>query len=191
MDPEDETTVAWSLQGADAGKFAISNEDDVTNGALTFKEAPNYEMPVDAGRNNVYNVTVVATDSGVASKNKMTATREVTIMVTNVEEDGTVTLSAQQPKIGVPLTASVTDLDGAVTDVTWKWERDDNLVNVEENTDVEEVIVGATSATYTPTKDDAPTTDVAEGFYLRAIATYTDPQGKDTSDKTSADQVVS
>ena len=83
-------------------------------GALVFKDAPNYEMPADAGRNNVYNVTVVATDNGVDSdnKNKMTATRAVTIMVTNVEEDGTVTLSAQQPYVGVPLTASVTDLDG-------------------------------------------------------------------------------
>ena len=179
LDPEDETAVAWTLQGADAGKFSIVSD----TGALTFKDAPNYEMPADAGSNNVYNVTVVATDNGVDDdgKNKMTATRAVTIMVTNVEEDGTVTLSAQQPKIGVPLTASVTDLDGPVTNVTWKWERDDNLVNVEENTGVEEVIVGATSATYTPTKDDAPTTDVAEGFYLRAIATYTDPEGKDTS----------
>ena len=61
------------------------------------------------------------------NKNKMTATRAVTIMVTNVEEEpGTVTLSAQQPYVGVALTASVTDLDGPVTDVTWKWERDDN-----------------------------------------------------------------
>ena len=31
-------------------------------GALTFKKAPNYEMPADAGGNNVYNVTVVVTD---------------------------------------------------------------------------------------------------------------------------------
>ena len=90
------------------GKFNIS-----TDGVLTFKDAPNYEMPADAGRNNVYNVTVVATDSGdTRGRNKMTAMREVTIMVTNLDEDGTVTLSAQQPKVGVPITASVTDLDG-------------------------------------------------------------------------------
>ena len=42
----------------------------------------------------------------------MTAERMVVIMVTNVEEDGTVELSAQQPKIGVAVTASVTDPDG-------------------------------------------------------------------------------
>ena len=105
--------------------------------------------------------------------------RDVAIMVTNLEEDGEVTLSAQQPKIGVALTASVTDLDGDVANVTWKWERDDDRDNVDLNTedDGEEVITGATSAIYTPTMDD-------EGNYLRAcgeISTYTDGKGKDTS----------
>ena len=71
-----------------------------SNGALTFKEAPNYEMPADAGRDNVYNVTVVATDDGTGKGNKMTAERMVVIMITNAEENGTVKLSAQQPKIG-------------------------------------------------------------------------------------------
>ena len=48
----------------------------------------------------------------------------------------------------------------------------------------EEVIAGATSATYTPTNDDIVG---GAGRYLRAIATYTDPQGKDnTSNATSA-----
>ena len=41
---------------------------DSSGGALTFKEAPNYEMPADAGRDNVYNVTVVATDAGVQAR---------------------------------------------------------------------------------------------------------------------------
>ena len=54
----------------------------------------------------------------------MTAKRDVVIMVTNVDEDGTVTLSAQQPQSGVEITASVEDIDGAVTGVTWEWERD-------------------------------------------------------------------
>ena len=182
MASDTETTDAdidWTLQGADASKFDIS-----TAGVLTFKDAPNYEMPADAGRNNMYNVTVVATDDGVVNgRNKMTATRAVTIMVTNVKEAGTVTLSTQQPKIGVPLTASVTDLDGAVTDVTWKWERDPSL----DVSDDEEVIGGATSATYTPTSDDIVG---GTGRYLRAIATYTDPQGKDTSSESSAAIVI-
>ena len=120
-------------------------------------------------------VTVVVTDNGVDGKNKMTAERDVAIMVTNLEEDGEVTLSAQQPMVGVALTASVTDLDGDVANVTWKWERDDDRANVDLNTedDGEEVITGATSAIYTPTMDD-------EGNYLRAISTYTDGKGKGT-----------
>ena len=173
-DPEDDTPV-FSIQGADASKFMI----DSSSGALTFKEAPNYEMPADVGMDNEYNVTVVATDDGTGVGDKMTAMREVTIMVTNAEEDGTVTLSAQQPKIGVALTASVTDPDGTPTDVTWKWERDNNLTDDTDNNDPgEEVIEGATMATYTPTSDD-------NGSYLRAIATYTDGKGKDTSMETS------
>ena len=171
-DPEEDTPT-WSLKGADMDKLMIGS-----NGALTFKKAPNYEMPADAGRDNVYNVTVVATDTGTGKGNKMTAERMVVIMVTNAEEDGTVELSAQQPKIGVAVTASVTDPDGTPTDVTWKWERDNDREDAEENTADEEVIEGAESATYTPTSDD-------NGKYLRAIATYTDGKGKDTSMSTS------
>ena len=53
------------------------------------KDAPNYEMPADAGSDNVYNVTVVATDAGVDDddENEMMAMRDVVITVTNEEED--------------------------------------------------------------------------------------------------------
>ena len=177
-DPEGDT-LTWSLKGADMDKLRIGSGD----GALTFKEAPNYEMPADAGRDNVYNVTVVATDNGSGKGNKMTAERMVVIMVTNVDEDGTVELSAQQPKIGIELRASVTDIDLGVTGKTWKWERDNDRDNADPNTGMEELIEGATSATYTPTKDD-------DGKYLRAIASYTDGKGKDMSMATSTAVVV-
>ena len=176
-DPEGDTPT-WSLKGADMDKLMIGSD-----GALTFKKAPNYEMPADAGRDNVYNVTVVATDTGTGKGNKMTAERMVVIMITNAEEDGEVELSAQQPKIGVEVTASVTDPDGTPTGVSWKWERDDNRENLETNSGMEEVIKGAESATYTPTADD-------NDKYLRAIASYTDGKGKDTSMVTSVSMVV-
>ena len=97
------------------------------------------------------------------NKNKMTATRAVTIMVTNVEENGTVTLSAQQPQVGVPITASVDDPDGSVTDITWQWYDvlrsplipDSNKVDEGTLGGNESAIAGATSATYTPTAADA------------------------------------
>ena len=64
-------------------------------GALAFKEAPNYEMPVDANRDNVYMVTVVVTDS-----KKVTAMRDVTITITNVERrrDGHPIVGAAQDR---------------------------------------------------------------------------------------------
>ncbi len=52
-------TVTYSVTGgADAGKFAI----DAATGALTFVNAPNFEAPIDAGTNNVYDVVVTASD---------------------------------------------------------------------------------------------------------------------------------
>ena len=54
-DPEG-ATINWSLTGTDAGDFSI------TQGELTFRSPPDYEAPVDQGRNNVYLVTVRASD---------------------------------------------------------------------------------------------------------------------------------
>ena len=42
--------------GDDAGQFSI------TNGMLMFKTAPDYEMPMDMGGDNMYMVTVMADD---------------------------------------------------------------------------------------------------------------------------------
>ncbi|MFN7306080.1 MAG: cadherin-like domain-containing protein, partial [Acetobacteraceae bacterium] len=47
-DPEG-ATLTWSLGGTDADLFNISS-----SGAVTFKTAPNFEAPADAGTNNVY-----------------------------------------------------------------------------------------------------------------------------------------
>ena len=182
--------VTWSVSGTDAGDFEISNEA-ATRGQLTFKEAPNYEMPADSNKDNVYMVTVVATDAGVDDKNKMTAERAVVITVENLEEAGTVSLSSVQPKIGFPLTASVTDPDGGEMGTTWKWERDDGTADnpttdcttVTED-DWEDAVdgMGAKTATYTPDAKD-------EGKCLRATATYTDGKGMDDAMDVSANAV--
>ena len=46
------------IGGADAGKFTIG----ATTGALSFITAPNFELPTDAGGNNVYDIIVQASD---------------------------------------------------------------------------------------------------------------------------------
>ena len=93
----------WSLAGADAASSTSRHRQ----AALTFKaDSPDYEKPGDANKDNVYEVTVVATDSWQHRH------EGVKVTVTNVEEDGTVTLSQLQPRVGVAVTASVTDPDG-------------------------------------------------------------------------------
>ena len=70
-DPEG-TAIIWSLSGVDSGPFSISSA-----GALTFNTPPDYEDPADADMDNVYLVTVEASDGTV------TGALEVTITVTD------------------------------------------------------------------------------------------------------------
>ena len=58
-DPDAGQTLSYSITGgADASKFTISS----STGALSFVTAPNFELPTDAGGNNVYDVTVQVSD---------------------------------------------------------------------------------------------------------------------------------
>ena len=58
-DPDVGQTLSYSIiGGADASKFTI----DSSTGALSFVTAPNFELPTDAGGNNVYDVIVQASD---------------------------------------------------------------------------------------------------------------------------------
>ncbi len=81
-DPEG-NEVAWSVTGADAAKFEISEA-----GALSFKSPPDYEKPRDGNKNNVYEVTVVASDGNLES------TREIEVTVTDINEAPSITGSA-------------------------------------------------------------------------------------------------
>ena len=74
-DPE-KTDITWGLSGADSGAFAIGE-----TGVLTFLNAPDYESPTDSGSDNVYEVTVEATD-----EDGETGRLEVQVTVTNVTD---------------------------------------------------------------------------------------------------------
>ena len=76
-DPEG-TEVAWSLGGDDVDVFAISNA-----GLLTFMAPPDYESPEDADGDNVYRVTVQATDAS-----DITGALEVAVSVTDADDGG-------------------------------------------------------------------------------------------------------
>ena len=116
-----EGSETYSLSGADDGKFTIGS----SSGQLTFDASPNFEARGSADGDNVYEVTVkAASTDDVDDGTEKSTTVDVTVTVTNVDEDGTVTLSASQPRIGVEIMANMpVDPDGGVTDVTWQWSR--------------------------------------------------------------------
>ncbi len=61
LDVEDSegSGLTYTVSGPDAGSFAID-----ASGNLSFTTAPDFEAPGDVGADNVYNVTVMVTDSG-------------------------------------------------------------------------------------------------------------------------------
>ena len=73
-DPEG-GSITWSLLGTDRFDFRISS-----SGVLTFRSAPDFESPHDSNRDNIYRITVRASDGRLA------ASVNVTVTVTNVNE---------------------------------------------------------------------------------------------------------
>ena len=161
-DAGDGDKLRYTLSGTDATAFGI----DAATGRLQTKSALDYETK------SSYSVTVTATDPSGASD-----TIAVTITVTNADDEGKVTLSSTQPQVGTPLTATLTDPDGDVTDLTWQWEVSDDAAGGSFT-----LINGATSATFTP-----GTRDVEK--HLKATASYTDGEG-DGSTKTAKEVTV-
>ena len=141
-DPERDT-LTWSVSGSD---FWISDR-----GQLYFRTPPSFET-----RTN-YRVTVTAEDDGGLSD-----ALTVDVTVTDVEEDGVITLSPLRGWDGTRFTADLDDGDGVSGSIDWQWARSSNRSS-SSWTD----IAGATGINYTATADDI-------GNYLRVTATYTD-----------------
>ena len=161
-------SAVWTLNGADAGAFTITANGangmaDTTgaNAVLTFNAAPNYEMATDADGDNVYEVTVMASDG----TNR--ASRDIRVTVVNMEDDGMVTLTMEtdEPRVDGMITAMVEDEDGGVTVTEWEWSRCDDAAGATCTS-----IANANSMSYTPVEAD-------EDMYLQAMATYTDAYG--------------
>ncbi|MYJ01563.1 MAG: hypothetical protein F4102_04625, partial [Chloroflexi bacterium] len=173
-EPETFDALTWTLTGPDAARFAIADHGD-GQVDLKFSAVHDYENPTDVGTDNVYNVTVQVRDSkintpGNTNGNADTMTDDfinVVVTVTNVDEPGTVTITGMESG-GETLTASVTDIDGTPTSVSWQWALGASASGPFAP------ISGATSSTYT-------TVAVDVNRYLRATASYTDPQGSGKS----------
>ena len=111
----------WSLAGADAAKFKLAGFTEGTADPvvysinLEFIDKADFEMPGDSNGDNIYEVTVVASDG------EEQATQAVTVKITDSDEAGIVTLSNENPVAGTALTATLEDSDGDVINVGWAW----------------------------------------------------------------------
>ena len=109
-------TLTYSLGGTDASSFSINGSSgQITVGTGTI---------LDHETKDSYEVTVSVHDGKDASGESDTTiddTIAVTISVTDVDEEGTVALTSAQPQVGTELTASLSDPDGAVSEVSWQW----------------------------------------------------------------------
>ena len=158
---------------------------------LAFKSAPDFEDPtftnvlgdVITASNNEYLVTVEATGGD------RTESESLVVKVVNVEEPGTLQLSKFQPKVMVPIAATLTDDDGSFdcsrltvrsasdknlgdeSETTWQWATSTSASGPwNEITDPERT--DAKSTTYTPRDSDI-------GMYLQVTVTYCDGHGED------------
>ena len=88
-DVDASTTLTWSLEGNDAGDFTITKNAD-GHGELKFRNAPNFEMPVDADSMNDYDIRVKVRDNGIptnrGSSNRLDDTVSVEVNVQDVNE---------------------------------------------------------------------------------------------------------
>ena len=146
-DPERDT-LTWSVDNSD---FWISSR-----GQLYFRTPPSFESG-----STTHVVTVSAADDGGQS-----ATLAVSVSVTDMEEEGVVTVTPPRDwaDVATQFSAILTDDDGGETGIDWRWERSPNGRSGWVD------IAGATSISYTAGADDV-------GAYLRATAFYEDRRG--------------
>ena len=160
---EDRDGIQWLTGGVDRGLFSL----DSPSGALRFLQAPDFENPLDVGppgrgTNNSYELKLVAwaRDSGPIFTDEV----DVKVTVTDVDEEGALSLSSTRPALGAVLTAVPNDPDGVTAGTAlWQWERSTGR-------NAWAVIDGAAAASYTPVAADTNT-------FLRVTATYADEHG--------------
>ena len=162
-------TITFSLGGADKDLFKLEDQDPAVANTkvLAFIKKPDFEMPMDSNKDNVYEVTVQASDDANMGM------KAVTVKITNMQEDGKVEVTPAQPRIGIPVTAELTDSDVVSYGPMWNWERASDC-----GSPTWVGIRGAASATYTPNPSDLD-------YCLRAVAMYNDGFHEGTADGTT------
>ena len=191
QDDVDDSIATWRLVGADAGAFDLSGLFEPRY--LNFKEAPDFENPTDANRDNVYEVTIVATDTDPLLTGAGVGMISVAVVVENVNEAGkAVFTEGETAYLDQELVADVQDPDDHGGDLgephegvhvqTWQWSKWNGQGTEDE--DSYQPIDGETTNRYTPVEDD-------RGNFLRVTATYTDPFSANDVATTAEDERVS
>ena len=145
-DPERDT-LTWSVSSDD---FWIS-----ATGRLHFAEPPSYEGGATRS------VTITAADP-----DGLQDSLDITVTLTDVEEEGVVTITPPRGWVDVStqFSAALTDDDGSISNMSWQWARSPNGRSGWQD------IAGAMSNTYTAGADDS-------NQYLQATVSYEDRRG--------------
>ncbi len=168
--------LTYGLAGADAESFTIGNSGS-NRGRLDIKSSPNFE------EKRFYFLTVTAMDNDGA-----TAELRVIVQVLNRNDPGEVMLTQRAPQVGRPVSASLSDEDGSIRSMKWKWYR-----NADQNTSDADLkraslcpaglstalceIPNAIGPLYTPVKADVNVNAPPSPGRLAARVTYMDSFG--------------
>ena len=173
----DRDTLTYGIQAGegDAEHFEV----DPATGQVTVVSELDYET----GRQTLTFVATLHDGKGVDADNNVVdddtvdVTLLMTVSVDDVEEAGVVTLSDDEPYIGLLLEATLTDGDGRVDSDRWQWARSPNGSTNWVN------ISGATTVSYTTVRSDT-------GSFLRAQVTYMDSRiGVKSAEAITAERV--
>ena len=122
QDLVDSTSWPEPIGGPDGALFEYSVPADARGigRRLHFISPPDFENPMDANRDNVYEVTIMVVDTA-----GLTGEKNIRITVNNVNEKGKLALSPDQPHMGGTVMATLTDPDCdpncGVTITDWDW----------------------------------------------------------------------
>ena len=160
--------ITWSLAGDDQGLFAIIS----TTGQMDITNPLDFENPIDANADGVYEITVIATDDGVPPLNNELA---VTIRITDADDPGSIGIIDGDVRVGQTLTApTVTDQDDVVAVTAHQWQADSTDIDGD----------AAEAETYLLTAAE-------EGKKIRVMVTYTDSGDYADDDDGSGKEVTS
>ena len=100
----------WRTSGTDGGDFTMSED-----GELSFRNTPDYERPADSNRDNVYEVTVRASDGSYYGNFDVT----VTVEAVNEPPDVTGDEAISYQENGDKALETYRGTDPEKTDITW------------------------------------------------------------------------